>query len=710
MPWKPQYNEKLHIKLTKESPLVLVLSQLDNRYYRGLQGQYNFRLQFRLHEEGSPGAEEYIVRSHGNYLMDRSVSVELPSLGPGNYVVFISVIGERDTRVLSTEDVIKRECKGREENEKLAQVGQAYDMAHSKAASHLERLANVRKMAESKKASESRKKERRKNWEKRQTGRDIAKKQKSKDEAKKAREKAAKKAKAEAEANAKAATGAAQQVPAEREAAEEDRKKQAEVQPTHKGVQTEGKQFGLGERQAEADADNASTTSTLSSFTGTPQYTPLETPKSEPAQPVENDRQVDVPSVEKKDASNISGGPPPQPQQCPTCSGSILADAQKPLELKVHYCSCSTCKPPRKVDESDGYSSDSPVEDYELLYDEDDVTPTLRLAGSPGTTTSTNSNDSEEEDMPEPWNAIAVIGFRVYSKDEDLELRVVMEGGELEQDGMGSLGEVDLDNAVSNAAGQREKKQEEEQVNKKDGQNVHAGIEGAELNQDQVPAIMATRTPDANGAGPETKTIGQEGEHKGPENGRASYRTIIERKTSEYDRVMGKIKSDNINREPCSDEAPAVDTPTTDGDNPTAKQQSVDEKSVDIDRSAESDKEKKASPPAQTSSDPGSELDHKTKEVFYLRHKLQKGLLNRTHAPKQEDMPEMSNFLARLEAYSDLEASIIRTTKIHKVLEGVLKLKRIPRDEEFSLWSRAEALLDDFELTLVTSEDGTNTT
>ncbi|KAF3769729.1 hypothetical protein M406DRAFT_33428, partial [Cryphonectria parasitica EP155] len=168
VPWKAQYHEKFHIKLSRESPLVLVLSQLDTRYFRGLQGQYNFRLQFRLHEEGKPGAEEYIVRSHGNYLMDRSVSVEVPSLEAGNYVVYISIVGERNTRLLSTEDVIKRECKSREENEKLAQVGQAYDLAHSKAASHLQRLAKVRKQAESKKASESRRKERKKNWEKRQ--------------------------------------------------------------------------------------------------------------------------------------------------------------------------------------------------------------------------------------------------------------------------------------------------------------------------------------------------------------------------------------------------------------------------------------------------------------------------------------------------------------------------------------------------------------
>ncbi|PCD19468.1 calpain family cysteine protease [Fusarium graminearum] len=55
--------------------------------------------------------------------------------------------------------------------------------------------------------------------------------------------------------------------------------------------------------------------------------------------------------------------------------------------------------------------------------------------------------------MPEPWNAICIVGVRVYSKDENLELRTVMEGGELLEGGMGPRGNVDLDDAQSNAGG-----------------------------------------------------------------------------------------------------------------------------------------------------------------------------------------------------------------------------------------------------------------
>ena len=53
----------------------------------------------------------------------------------------------------------------------------------------------------------------------------------------------------------------------------------------------------------------------------------------------------------------------------------------------------------------------------------------------------------------------------------------------------------------------------------------------------------------------------------------------------------------------------------------------------------------------------------------------------------------MSDFLAELETYPDLESSIIRTTKIHKVLKAMLKLPSIPLDEQYHFKSRSVELL-----------------
>jgi hypothetical protein len=82
------------------------------------------------------------------------------------------------------------------------------------------------------------------------------------------------------------------------------------------------------------------------------------------------------------------------------------------------------------------------------------------------------------------------------------------------------------------------------------------------------------------------------------------------------------------------------------------------------------------------------------KEVLYLRHKLQRGLLTGEQTPKADDMPQMSDYITMLENFSGLEVSIIRATKINKVLKAILKLDSVPREEEFEFKSRSQKLLE----------------
>ncbi|ODH45204.1 hypothetical protein ACO22_00317 [Paracoccidioides brasiliensis] len=84
----------------------------------------------------------------------------------------------------------------------------------------------------------------------------------------------------------------------------------------------------------------------------------------------------------------------------------------------------------------------------------------------------------------------------------------------------------------------------------------------------------------------------------------------------------------------------------------------------------------------------------KEKEVLYLRHKLQKGFLTRDQTPKEDEMENMSNYIQKLESYADLEVSIIRTTKINKVLKAIIKLNSIPKDEEFNFRGRSINILN----------------
>ena len=69
-------------------------------------------------------------------------------------------------------------------------------------------------------------------------------------------------------------------------------------------------------------------------------------------------------------------------------------------------------------------------------------------------------------------------------------------------------------------------------------------------------------------------------------------------------------------------------------------------------------------------------------------------MLNRESMPKEDEMKAMSDFLSELQTYPDLEASIIRKTKIHKVLKNIIKLNSIPLEEEFHFKDRSRDLLN----------------
>lgn len=56
-------------------------------------------------------------------------------------------------------------------------------------------------------------------------------------------------------------------------------------------------------------------------------------------------------------------------------------------------------------------------------------------------------------------------------------------------------------------------------------------------------------------------------------------------------------------------------------------------------------------------------------------------------------MATMGSYFDKLEKHADLEVSIIRSTKINKVLKMIVKLNSIPRDEEFNFRHRAMNIL-----------------
>jgi len=56
-------------------------------------------------------------------------------------------------------------------------------------------------------------------------------------------------------------------------------------------------------------------------------------------------------------------------------------------------------------------------------------------------------------------------------------------------------------------------------------------------------------------------------------------------------------------------------------------------------------------------------------------------------------MTNMSDYLKQLEAHEDLEADVIKKTKVHKVLKAIIKLNSIPKEEEHNFKQRSNDLL-----------------
>ncbi|RNJ53192.1 hypothetical protein D7B24_002271 [Verticillium nonalfalfae] len=105
VPWVSDYHKtSFALTITRAGPVVIVLSQLDDRYFRGLEGQYRFDLGFRLHRAGD--GEAYVVRSEPAYRMRRSVNVEI-DLEAGNYEVHVRVEATRNDDLLPTHQVIR---------------------------------------------------------------------------------------------------------------------------------------------------------------------------------------------------------------------------------------------------------------------------------------------------------------------------------------------------------------------------------------------------------------------------------------------------------------------------------------------------------------------------------------------------------------------------------------------------------------------------
>jgi hypothetical protein len=240
VPWTPDFlDTKFQFTLSKPGPVVIVLSQPDDRYFRGLTGRFIHQLHFRLHEQSASSDDEtdpeagWIVRSmhaSGNDPRNtRSVSAEVEDLPAGTYTVLIKITTRRWDDDNTFAETIAETAQKRKE--KLLGVGRRFDYAQSKGdrrgaerrarqikasdafAKHLLALRRQRKITRDSRARKRRRDERRKAVEEAWTRRfkfeqwKQEKRLQKRDRAKSIREQAAANA-AEAAADAAAKTAA----------------------------------------------------------------------------------------------------------------------------------------------------------------------------------------------------------------------------------------------------------------------------------------------------------------------------------------------------------------------------------------------------------------------------------------------------------------------------------------------------------------------
>ena len=135
VPWTVEYlDTKFQLTITERGPVVVVLSQPDDRYFYGLKGRFLYALHFRVYKEGCD-EDRWIVRSMHNSgdetVFTRSVSAEIEDLETGTYdVVFkVTAVRKQDGSPTHEESIMKYAV---DKKEKLLEVGRHYDYAQTK--------------------------------------------------------------------------------------------------------------------------------------------------------------------------------------------------------------------------------------------------------------------------------------------------------------------------------------------------------------------------------------------------------------------------------------------------------------------------------------------------------------------------------------------------------------------------------------------------
>ncbi|KAI3342520.1 hypothetical protein F4824DRAFT_446569 [Ustulina deusta] len=405
VPWTLDYHDTYFtFSLAKTGPVVLVLSQLDDRYYRGLEGQYRFELNFRLHKKGQA---DYVVRSIAPYRQIRSVNVEL-ELEAGEYTVLMKINATRDLDILPIEEVIRNYARDR--RDKLVAVGMSYDLAHSKGKMiETEEEKRAKKAAEKRKKDKEREKMRKEIMEARRDRYHIELKDYNKRKAKKEKAKAKNHAKKAAKA-AKKGLDETKEVPDAPASLDEQKHVQKTVVldlPTEPASESSGGGPELGPDQAapesskpETKSDHGPPSKSGESESETKGDSPSRAKQDVPPAPEVPDQTA------AEDEQKVPGDAPP-------------SDPQRHQEGEQEEEEDSS-----SYDESEVSSvSEISARELDIRFRDRAHAPPRPPPPAPAP----EPPEEEDEFESNPWNAVATVGLRVYYKisEGDAEKEIV---------------------------------------------------------------------------------------------------------------------------------------------------------------------------------------------------------------------------------------------------------------------------------------------
>lgn len=408
--------------------------KLDDRYFQGLEGQYIFHLHFRLEKEGE---SDYIVRSHGNYFMKRSVSTDI-ELEPGTYSVLMKITAKRwaiPDRPMP-EQVIRERCIQR--HDKLIQIGLAYDLAHAKGQiKETEREKVLRKQQEERKKAADRVKQRKELREHKFKVWQIQQRQKARNNRHAQRRAERRRKKAEIEKAAPAKGDGPSNVPAA-----------GGLGITDEGFLAEQQNAGTEEEPApilaagtETEQTEPETPTPPSPTTGTEPTHPKETAESKPIKDAED---VNIDATAEKS----------------TAEEGLPHKFHKALQLIDDHDSNSPSiaddQSPRDQEDYTDYDSDSSFNSSIDSLLDFLPSPTIAPADSAAEKLLTDDDDESTDDEDaefanDPWNAVCVVGLRVYSKD----LQACVEVIRPKMDGEYGEASLDIDDISKGVSGEK---------------------------------------------------------------------------------------------------------------------------------------------------------------------------------------------------------------------------------------------------------------